>query len=662
MPWKLSQTELNMPNLLPHHKEMLAASAISPEHEVAKARGYRSMASRHDFEELEALGFSKQQCRLPGLLIPLYNVHGEAAGYQYRPDDPRLKTGKPIKYESPRGQRNILDINPLFRQKLRKSKEGIFITEGAKKADALATIGLTAINLSGVYGWRGKNEEGGRTALPDWEDIGIKENRFVLAFDSDLLTKKQVFSALKRLKAYLESRGADRVRILVVPPLLTGKTGVDDYIHEKGPTPSDIAKLIIDDLPSPNLSVEDRPELAQADVPPLDKILQQVKEFIEEYVVMTVAQLHTVTLWIAHTHSFSAAETTLYLSVRSAEKRSGKTRLLEVVELLVPKPVKTENISVAALVRLVDDGCTMLLDEVDSVFGKGRASETQEMLRGILNSGFRRGGTYTRMQGQGANMSPRSFNTFGPKMLSGIGELPGTLNDRSVPLVMKRKLKTDEIQRFRFREAREKAGTITLMLRAWGVAAAETLASARPEIPNSLNDRAADGWEPILAIADMAGSEWPGHAREAALALSCGEETEDTSIGVKLLHDIHYVFRQTEKNRIASTELLAVLNGMEESPWGGWTTGNGINARSLARILRLYGIKPHSVRLDEVVAKGYALSDFDDAFNRYLNHEPVTEVTSVTPLIHPNGGNATQGEHYVEMTDDACLPAQAVAP
>jgi len=650
------------PNLLPQHKEMLAASAISPEHEVAKARGYRSMASRHDFEELEALGFSKQQCRLPGLLIPLYNVHGEADGYQYRPDDPRLKTGKPIKYESPRGQRNILDINPLSRQKLRQSKEVIFITEGAKKADALATIGLTAINLSGVYGWRGKNEVGGTTALPDWEDIAIEKNRFVLAFDSDLLTKKQVFGALKRLKDFLEGRRADKVRILVIPPLLTGKTGVDDYIHETGATPSDIAKLIIDDLPSPNLSVEDRPELAQADVPPLDKILQQVKEFIEEYVVMTVAQLHTVTLWIAHTHSFSAAETTLYLSVRSAEKRSGKTRLLEVVELLVPKPVKTENISVAALVRLVDDGCTMLLDEVDSVFGKGRASETQEMLRGILNSGYRHGGTYTRMQGQGADMSPRSFNTFGPKMLSGIGELPGTLNDRSVPLVMKRKLKTDEIQRFRFREAREKAGTITLMLRAWGVAAAETLASARPEIPNRLNDRAADGWEPILAIADMAGSEWPGHAREAALALSCGEETEDTSIGVKLLHDIHYVFRQTEKNRIASTELLAVLNGMEESPWGRWNTGAGINGSNLAKYLKPFGIKPHLVRLDEVVARGYALSGFDDAFNRYLNHEPVTEVTSVTPLIHPNGGNATQGEHYVEMTDDACLPAQAVAP
>ena len=115
----------------------------------------------------------------------------------------------------------------------------------------LASLLIPTINIAGVYGWRGTNEEEGRTALPDWEDVGIKGNIFVLAFDSDILDKPEVHQALVRLRRFLLGRGARKVRVLVVPPTLDGKAGIDDYIGASSPSLEDLARLVQDDLPEP---------------------------------------------------------------------------------------------------------------------------------------------------------------------------------------------------------------------------------------------------------------------------------------------------------------------------------------------------------------------------------------------------------------------------
>ncbi|MBI4282470.1 MAG: DUF3854 domain-containing protein [Chloroflexi bacterium] len=201
---------------------MLGARGVSPE--VALARGC------HSYDALEAKE-RKYAAKGSGLYIPRWRVDGRQDGFQFRPDSPRLKAdGSPIKYESPAGQRNILDVNPLMRERLKAANEGAFITEGAFKADALASIGVPAINLAGVYGWRGRNPQGGSTVLPDWEELNLRGATWVLAFDSDILTKPAVHEALSRLKAWLEWRGAKRVGVLVLPQLGDGKTGVDDYL------------------------------------------------------------------------------------------------------------------------------------------------------------------------------------------------------------------------------------------------------------------------------------------------------------------------------------------------------------------------------------------------------------------------------------------------
>lgn len=189
------------------HECLLRESAISAE--VAAARGYRTVWERRG---LARLGFKDYQQRVPALLIPLYDVFGEPAGYQARPDSPRLRASKPLKYENPAGQRGAIDCNPLVRDSMKDPSIPLWVTEGVRKADSAISHGLVCVSLQGVYGWRGTNSVGGKLALPDWEGVALNQRMIFLAFDSDAWTKTPVYQALSRLKAFLEARKA---RVLV---------------------------------------------------------------------------------------------------------------------------------------------------------------------------------------------------------------------------------------------------------------------------------------------------------------------------------------------------------------------------------------------------------------------------------------------------------------
>jgi len=192
-----------VPKLLSEHLVHLRDSAISIE--VIRERGYRSVLGK---KELADLGFSWRQQRVPGILIPLHGVDGTSAGYQYRPDNPRMNPkGKPIKYENPQGTCLCLDVPPRCSLMLEDPAVPLWITEGAKKADALATQGTCAINLNGIWGWRGTNPKGGKVALPDWEMIALNRRKIYLIPDSDAKTNTNVNQAVLRLGAFLMRRG-----------------------------------------------------------------------------------------------------------------------------------------------------------------------------------------------------------------------------------------------------------------------------------------------------------------------------------------------------------------------------------------------------------------------------------------------------------------------
>lgn len=198
--------------LLPQHEQLLADSAILAD--VAMERGYRSVS---DSKELSTLGFAPSQCRTPGLLIPLHNTAGIVQSHQFRPDAPRQdERGRPVKYETPFGSRVMVDVPPRARQLLSDPTGTLWITEGSRKADSAVSHGLTCVSIAGVWNWRGMNACGGKTTLPDWDDIALNRRHVCVCFDSDVVRKPEVMQALRRLVAMLERRGA-RVWIAVLP-------------------------------------------------------------------------------------------------------------------------------------------------------------------------------------------------------------------------------------------------------------------------------------------------------------------------------------------------------------------------------------------------------------------------------------------------------------
>jgi len=162
----------------------------------------------------------------------------------------------------------------------------------------------------------------------------------------------------------------------------------------------------------------------------------------------------------------------------------------------------------------------------------------------------------------------------------------------------------------------------------------EALQIAQPELPDELGDRAADVWEPLLAIADRAGGEWPKRARQAALVLSAKQASEDDSLGVRLLGDTRVVFLQRDADRIFTEELLNALAQIDDAPWGDWY-GKRISSRKLAQLLKPYGIRPKTIRIGEVTKSGYERGWFADAWSRYLpeSDDAGEELQPVPPRV-----------------------------
>jgi hypothetical protein len=231
-------------------------------------------------------------------------------------------------------------------------------------------------------------------------------------------------------------------------------------------------------------------------------LLDDVRAFIRRFVVLDNVQADALTLWAAHTHVFDAFAMTPYLAITSPEKRSGKTRLLEVLELLVREPLSTANISDAALFRVIDERQpTLLVDEVDAIFGK--KSREREELRGMLCAGYRRGATTHRMGGAN-NTTLQTFSVYCPKAFAGIGDcLPDTITDRAIPIRLKRRTRGEQIERFRLRDVEPEGHMLRDRLADWLEPQHDYLATQRPCLPNELDDRAQDVWEPLLAIADL---------------------------------------------------------------------------------------------------------------------------------------------------------------
>lgn len=365
----------------------------------------------------------------------------------------------------------------------------------------------------------------------------------------------------------------------------------------------------------------------------LGDVLQAVAKKIRSYVVMAPEQVDAVSLWVAHTYAFAAADSTPYLNVNSPTVESGKTRLLEFLEFVVARPWYTGRVTAAVLARkTARETPTLLLDETDAAFKSG--DEYAETLRGVLNTGYRRGGKTSLCVGKGAEMDYVDLSTFSPKAFAGLKKLPDTVESRSVPIRLKRRTMGEAIRKFRRREVEVDTAPLRQWLEEWAREAVPLLREARPEVPETLGDRAADCWEPLLAIADLAGGEWSGRARHAAVMLYDQGKDARESYGELLLAAIRDLFAGTD--RLATADMLRGLVDRDDGPWAEWW-GKAVAAGDsrgpgykLAKMLKPYGIVPNSIRVDGATPKGYLLEDFADVFLRYLSPPSPNDATQET--------------------------------
>jgi len=343
-------------------------------------------------------------------------------------------------------------------------------------------------------------------------------------------------------------------------------------------------------------------------------LLTDIAAMIRRFIICNEEVSQAVALWVAMTWFIDEIEVAPLAVITAPEKRCGKSLLLSLLGRISARAITASNISPAALFRTIDAWSpTLLIDEADAFM------KDNEELRGLLNSGHTRDSAYV-IRTVGDNFTPTRFNTWGAKALAGIGHLADTLMDRAVILELRRKLPHEQVERIRYAESglfdelRSKLGRFSEDYR-------ENVRQARPPLPNSLNDRAQDNWEPLLAIAMIAGDEWLKIGTTAALKLSGGESASQT-VGVELLSDIQEIFEEKRVDRISTADLIKTLCDDEEKPWATYNRGCPIEPRQLAGKLKGYGIKSKTIRIGNVTAKGYEREQFKDSFIRYAAPSP----------------------------------------
>ncbi|MBR7676076.1 DUF3631 domain-containing protein [Streptomyces daliensis] len=352
-------------------------------------------------------------------------------------------------------------------------------------------------------------------------------------------------------------------------------------------------------------------------------LLDELRAAIARYVILPSSEaLSAVTLWVAASHLQPALQHAPRLAVVGPAKRCGKSRLLDVVTETVHKPLITVNTSPAVVFRAIgDDPPTLLVDEADTIFGSVKAAERNEELRGLLNAGHQRNRPALRISGP--EHKPQSFPTFAMAALAGIGDLPDTVMDRAVVVRMQRRKDGERVEQFRSRRDIPALHALRDRLSAWLHPQMDTAANVVPEMP--VKDRAADTWEPLVLVAELAGDAWPERARAACVAMCAAEEGQDdeSNLKMRLLQDIRQAFAHFGDPDVLRTQnLLQILVTNTEAPWAEYGP-NGLTPRYLGLLLKDFGIKSANYRFDEGrQAKGFARARFADAWSRYCAEDP----------------------------------------
>lgn len=352
-------------------------------------------------------------------------------------------------------------------------------------------------------------------------------------------------------------------------------------------------------------------------------LLNDITAAVRRFTVLSVEQARAVALWSAFTWFIDGANVAPLLNITSPEKRCGKSTLLLVAGELAAKPILASNITAAALFRSIEVWTpTLLIDEADTFLANS------DDLRGVINAGHYRKTAFV-IRTVGDDHQPKAFTVWCAKVISGIGKLAGTIIDRSIVIEMRRKLSGEKVDNIHMTNL-EFFGEYRRKLLRWRDDCIGEFRTNRPERISGINDRAADNWQPLQAIAALAGEKWPEQCRLAAIALS-GVEADAPSINVELLMDCAEVFHAQNATKLFTADLLEALNDDEEKPWAAWNRGKPLNAHQLSKRLSEFGIKPGEIRIGQLHKKGYSLQPFNEAIIRYGTASATPGCESATP-------------------------------
>ncbi|RAU99476.1 DUF3631 domain-containing protein [Mycolicibacter senuensis] len=392
------------------------------------------------------------------------------------------------------------------------------------------------------------------------------------------------------------------------------------------------------------------------------RLLDDLENFLARFVVYPSHHARVAhVLWIVHAWLMDHWESTPRIAFLSPEPGSGKSRALEVTEPLVPRPVHAVNTTPAYLFRKVSDEDgrpTILFDEIDTVFGP--KAKDNEDIRGMLNAGHRKGATAGRCVMRGKVVETEELPAYCAVMLAGLDDLPDTIMSRSVVVRMRRRAPGEDVEPWRPRVNHPEAHALRDGLTAWCTSpavAARLSGDFWPELPDSVTDRDADVWEALLAVADLAGGDWPQRARGAAVALVAASKQKVPSVGVLLLRDIRQAFTDLGADQLTTEQLLSELNRMDESPWSTIRRGEPLDSRGLSQRLSKYGIGS-KLHAGERGLRGYTTSQFVDAWSRYL---PDISATSATSATEPGIAGADVADPRCPCGTVLCRPESLAA-
>ncbi|WP_201607079.1 DUF3631 domain-containing protein [Psychrobacter immobilis] len=351
---------------------------------------------------------------------------------------------------------------------------------------------------------------------------------------------------------------------------------------------------------------------------PVDGALlaNRIYQTLDEHVACTDAVKIAATLWVILTWIISASHFLPIAWINAPERRCGKSTLLTLMSRMSKRSLSTSNITGSALFRSIESfKPTLFIDEIDTFINDN------EGIRGVLNAGHSRDNPYI-IRCVGDDNEPVLFNVYGAKAISGIGKIPDTLIDRSIPLTLRRKMKNESKKRVRDLPV-DTTNKIQSQLARWSDDNLQAVKDAKPVLPITINDRAQDNWQILFKIGMILGDDWLEKTHKSCMDI-LGNGSDEPSLNEQLLADIQTVFNLHETDRLLSKHLLAALCRDPEMIWSTLNHGKPITLPQISKRLSGFRISSKCMRTidvngKEVRGRGYDINEFQDALSRYIS-------------------------------------------